>query len=123
MLASAMVRACARAFLPYLPPWRASPCLRGHGSIASAARTVAQNFILRHARRPSRAGGSPASTCEPGWTPSCALTGAECHAAQSDGVLKIMLASDIHLGIHERDPIRRDDAKVTFEEIVRVRPE
>ena len=33
-----------------------------------------------------------------------------------DDVLKILLASDIHLGIHERDPIRREDARTTFGE-------
>ena len=31
--------------------------------------------------------------------------------------LRILLASDVHLGINERDPIRKGDARVTFEEI------
>ena len=34
-----------------------------------------------------------------------------------DDVLKILIASDVHLGLNERDPIRRDDPKNTFEEM------
>ena len=34
-----------------------------------------------------------------------------------DDVLKILIASDVHLGLNERDTIRRDDPKNTFEEM------
>lgn len=31
--------------------------------------------------------------------------------------LRVLVATDTHLGAHERDPIRRDDAFLAFEEI------
>ena len=42
-------------------------------------------------------------------------------AATDEGeILRIMLASDVHLGINERDPLRKDDAKVIIEEIFQI---
>lgn len=35
-------------------------------------------------------------------------------------VINILVASDVHLGVNERDPIRKDDARNTFEEIFRI---
>jgi len=32
--------------------------------------------------------------------------------------LKILVATDNHLGVHEEDPVRKDDAFIAFEEIL-----
>ncbi|CAB0002214.1 unnamed protein product [Nesidiocoris tenuis] len=38
--------------------------------------------------------------------------------ARPDDIFKILVATDIHLGVHEKDPIRGDDSFNTFEEIL-----
>ena len=38
-------------------------------------------------------------------------------SSTSDSVIKIMVASDVHLGYGERDPIRKDDSFDAFAEI------
>ena len=38
-------------------------------------------------------------------------------AADSQHILKILVASDMHLGYGERDPVRGDDSFVTFREV------
>ena len=40
--------------------------------------------------------------------------------AARPAVLNILIASDCHLGINERDPIRSHDARNTFEEIFQI---
>ncbi len=39
-------------------------------------------------------------------------------AVDSASLLRVLIATDNHLGVHEEDPIRRDDAFVAFEEIL-----
>ena len=50
----------------------------------------------------SRAGGAGSSMDAPG--------GGGAGSSTSDSVIKIMVASDVHLGYGERDPIRKDDS-------------
>ena len=38
----------------------------------------------------------------------------------SSSVINILVASDVHLGVNERDPVRKNDAKTTFDEIFRI---
>lgn len=60
---------------------------------------------------------APAKTEQP---PAGSAATATASANLADSVIRILLASDTHLGLNERDPIRKDDAKNTFEEIFRI---
>ena len=42
-------------------------------------------------------------------------------AAQEDpDLLRILIATDNHLGVHEKDQVRKDDAFITFREIFEI---
>ncbi len=50
------------------------------------------------------------------WRCKCKLS----NAKDPDDTIKIMLATDNHIGFMERDPIRGQDAINTFEEILKL---
>jgi double-strand break repair protein MRE11 len=37
---------------------------------------------------------------------------------EAENTLRVLVATDIHLGCHEKDPIRCDDSIATFREIL-----
>lgn len=53
-------------------------------------------------------------------TPSPALLCPQPAQEEEDSVINILVASDLHLGYLEKDPIRGEDSFVTFNEVFQI---